>query len=259
MSQVQQIETIVSHRIRALYLISPKLAIYLLGYIFNLILYTQSLAHAGSCFFEETSIPKMPFRQVQIEIFNQKIASLPDSQDAVFVGDSLVQFWPHDLMEKSVHSSRVFNFGIGLDRTENVLWRLHAPQLTKLRPKKVVILIGANNLRTENSACAIASGIEAVVERIGEVWPEASRILIQVLPQGERFLYRDEDRQQTNMIVKRHLQGATDVKILNVDNEITCNFASSCENYQQDRIHLNQTGYEILSKLVANIIRPTSR
>ncbi|WP_342110925.1 GDSL-type esterase/lipase family protein [Methylobacterium sp. SI9] len=231
----------------------------MLQFVFSMLSVAQSPAHATSCDGEETSIPKMPSRPVQIDIFNQKMANLPGPQDVVFVGDSLVQFWPDKSLREAALSPRFFNFGVGLDRTENLLWRLQAPQLPALNPKTAVILIGANNLRANNSACAIAAGIEAVAGRVRDIWPKANRILIQVLPQGDDFSYQNDNRQQTNTLVREYLERSTNVRVLNVDSLITCNFEPSCPNYLADHLHLSQVGYETLGKVVARAIRTSSR
>jgi len=51
----------------------------------------------------------------------------------------------------------------GLVKTQHVLWRLEQGLVTRLKPKYVVLQIGANNLE-HDSAADIATGIDAIIQ-----------------------------------------------------------------------------------------------
>ncbi|MGU3480164.1 GDSL-type esterase/lipase family protein [Methylobacterium sp. D48H] len=205
---------------------------------------------ASSCETSDTSSAKQPTNQIQIDIANQKLQQLSGSPDVVFVGDSLVQFWPSELTNYAASSNKVFNFGVGLDRTQHVLWRLEAAQLQVIHPRKVYVLVGTNNLSAGDTACAIASGIEAVLRRVNEIWPHAARIVIPIPPRGNDFLFRNADRIETNRIVKDNGDRSKQWASTNIDAVISCNFTDPCGNYLPDKVHFSEAGYKSLSDLI---------
>ena len=64
-----------------------------------------------------------------------------------------------------------FNFGIGGDRTEHVLWRLENGELDEVAPKVIVLLVGTNN--HGDLADQIADGIRAIITHIRDKQPQA--------------------------------------------------------------------------------------
>lgn len=205
---------------------------------------------AETCDATSTSTAKPPTNQVQLDIFSEKIKHIDPSSNVVFVGDSLVQFWPDEKMRSAARSSKVFNFGVGLDRTQHVLWRLDADQLDRLRPRSVYVLVGTNNLRAGDTVCAIASGIEAVLNRIKELWPRSHQTVILIPPRGDDFRYRNEDRLQINAIVKADGDRTRQWDSLDVDAILSCNLTNPCQNYLPDYVHFSETGYKVLSEIV---------
>ena len=63
----------------------------------------------------------------------------------VFIGDSITEGWKANgnaVWHKYYPSRHAFNYGIGGDRTENVLWRIQHKEFDGLKPKVVVLMIG---------------------------------------------------------------------------------------------------------------------
>jgi len=69
------------------------------------------------------------------------------------LGDSLTQGWSDsgqkDLWKKYFEPVKAANFGIGGDRTQQVLWRINNGELDGITPKVVVLMIGINNMWTK--------------------------------------------------------------------------------------------------------------
>jgi len=97
--------------------------------------------------------------------------------DICFLGDSITAMWPGDLLQKTCGKAQVTNFGIGGDRTENVLWRLDRGELDKTSPKVIVLLIGTNNMGF-NTPAEIAEGVAAVIARLQVKCPSAKILLV---------------------------------------------------------------------------------
>jgi lysophospholipase L1-like esterase len=81
---------------------------------------------------------------------------------------------------------RAANFGIGGDRTQQLLWRIQHGTLEGIEPKLVVLLIGVNNLwPMTHSPSEVVDGISAVVSEIQGRLPRAQILLQGILPTGE--------------------------------------------------------------------------
>lgn len=106
--------------------------------------------------------------------------------DVLFVGDSITEGWEWNEGEhwkKHFVPLHVANFGIGGDKTQNVLWRLDHGSVGVLQPKVVVLLIGTNNFGHDNAAAAdVARGVEAVVAKLRAAFPAAKLIVHGVFP-----------------------------------------------------------------------------
>jgi lysophospholipase L1-like esterase len=107
----------------------------------------------------------------------------------LFIGDSITEGWAGEGAEtwaKHFAPLASANFGIGGDRTQQILWRLQNGTLDGIEPEIVVLLIGVNNLWTmSHSAEEVAAGIFAVVAEIQQRLPNAKILLQGILPTGE--------------------------------------------------------------------------
>ena len=74
------------------------------------------------------------------------------------------------------------NAGFSGDRTEHVLWRLEHGEIDGLKPRAVVLLIGTNNTAAGQASAEVELGIDAVVARLREKLPQASIVLLGILP-----------------------------------------------------------------------------
>lgn len=198
----------------------------------------------------ETSVPSAPKREIQLNVFNEKLASIKPDSDTVLVGDSLIQFWPDALAARDLSTRKLLNYGVGLDRTQHVLWRLDAEGLTQLHPKKVILLVGTNNLKAGDDACGIYTGIKAVALRIKTLWPRSQLTVIAVPPRGPDFAFRDDDRRAINDQLAFDAAANRAWSVLNVDSEIACGFKHPCPNYLPDDVHLSEAGYGVLGALL---------
>ena len=130
--------------------------------------------------------------------------------EIVFIGDSITHFWAGvnsvgeavPVGEKpgwqtttrrwldAFGDRRVMDMGFGLDRIQNVLWRLDHGELDGLHPKVIVLLIGTNNTggfhrSPRNTPEEIAEGTLAVVGRLHRKAPEAKVVVMAVFPRGK--------------------------------------------------------------------------
>lgn len=108
--------------------------------------------------------------------------------DIVFLGDSITERWRYagkEVWAERYAPRKAVNFGIGGDRTENVLWRIQNGELEGITPRVVVLLIGTNNF-SRNTSPEIVAGIDAVVAEIRRRTPDAKILLMGVFPRDEK-------------------------------------------------------------------------
>jgi hypothetical protein len=101
-------------------------------------------------------MPRPPSTPSALKRLNRLAANLPRAADLILVGDSLAAGWPTDLIAQPWQ--HVFNFGLPGDRIQHTLWRLDVLPLAHLRPERVVILLGTNNLGDGDEPDTIAAG-----------------------------------------------------------------------------------------------------
>lgn len=109
-------------------------------------------------------------------------AEAATSHDIVFLGDSITdRARREEVWNKHFDSMKTVNFGIGGDRTENLLWRIQNGELSGPEPKVVVLLIGTNNLRV-NTNDEIVEGITAVVQEVRSRVSKSKLLLLGLFP-----------------------------------------------------------------------------
>jgi lysophospholipase L1-like esterase len=107
------------------------------------------------------------------------------TSDIVFIGDSTTEGWltaGKEIWDRLYAPRHAFNFGVHGDMTQNVLWRLNNMDISNLKPKVAVVLIGTNNLA--NNPHEIADGIKEILGNTQEFFPGVKIILVSILPNG---------------------------------------------------------------------------
>ena len=118
--------------------------------------------------------------------------------DLCFLGDSITQGWPGELLHERFGKYRVANFGIGGDRCENVLWRLENGELANTSVKVIVLLLGTNNsgMNTpEEMALGVATVLSCTIFAAisGSSVATALSIGSSAIPQMKRFGYPERN------------------------------------------------------------------
>ncbi|MCM5558355.1 GDSL-type esterase/lipase family protein [Pleomorphomonas sp. JP5] len=185
-------------------------------------------------------------------------AARPEWADIVLIGDSLFAGWRSDL-PAAFPSSSIYDFAVGGDRAPNVLWRLESTDLSSLRPLAAALLIGTNDLAAGTPACAVATGIETIVERLQVIWPKTPVFVLTIPPRGADFHALDDRRLEVNRAIATLADRLPNVHAVAIDDDaFTCgqydksrqaNAAAqrlSCGNYADDNLHFSTAGYVVL-------------
>lgn len=180
---------------------------------------------------------------------HETLLAAPKKQvDLVVVGDSIAMGWNQQAWAK--RSVTMFNLGVGGDRAQNTLWRLASDEWKSLSPKRVIVILGTNNLAPTGSgrSCVVVAALKKVFERIAELWPKAQIGVFEIFPRGKEFAERDSERREVNAELRK-IKGITAIN----GEEIACGFQQPCPNYSPDNLHLSGSGYEFLTDSIQRI------
>lgn len=224
---------------------------------------TEQLKNCDSYEVEVTTSPSPLQLRYQVAAFHKLAQNIPKQSDVLVIGDSQAALWPPELLQDTFVGQSVFNFGIKGDKTQGVLWRLENTDLSLLKPKVILLQIGGNNLR-DSSDCGIAAGVNEVIKKLHDEWPDAKMIFLEIPPRGGGFLGTNEKRKSANMMIAGSWNSQEWFRSSNLDQDLTCNLLqdstpqirvkqptiSPCNNYQNDHIHLTSSGYEMLGRSI---------
>lgn len=167
----------------------------------------------------------------------QKGYAVKSNAELVLIGDSWAGRWD----VRTFAPFRVVNLGIGGFRTQNTLWQLAMPEWSMINARKVLLILGGNNLH-DDKPCAITLGLTKVIERIKQLWPAANIGFLEIPPFGTQFLYKNAERMEVNASMRK----VPNLKTINVDDAITCDWHQPCPNFEKDNEHFTSLGYRIL-------------
>jgi lysophospholipase L1-like esterase len=167
--------------------------------------------------------------------------------DICFLGDSITQGWPDDLLKQYFDSYRPANFGIGGDRAENVLFRLQNGELADTTPKLIVVLLGINNLGMGNTPGEAALGIALVLRKLRTKIPEAKILLLGVFPSKQAE--NDAKIRQINDYLAKMDDGKI-IRFLNINAQFVAKDGKLRHDLFRDAVHLNRNGYIIWAESI---------
>jgi len=178
-----------------------------------------------------------------------------DKINLLFLGDSITAGWLWtgwglNVWNKDYAPLHAADFGIGYNRTQNVLWQIDHGELEGIHPKVVVLLIGTNNMGNEdngkprNSLPEIVEGVAAIVEDVRVKLPESKLLLIGVFPRGHKDdSIRAQVKELNSQLAK--LAGGKMVRFLDINSKLMAPDGSISENFRPDFLHPKAQGYQI--------------
>jgi len=198
---------------------------------------------AFSSFAQKTrdTIPNMPKHyQERLAVFKkEKVVT----GKIVFLGNSITEGanW-----KKLLKDSTVINRGISGDITFGVLNR--ADEVIKLKPSKLFVLIGINDLYKEIPDEIILQNIFSFVRMLKSGTPGTKIFIQSILPVNKTFknFPKNYDKDEHITTINTQLQklgkhfGYT---YIDLHNQFTNNSMQLDEKYSYDGLHLNSVGY----------------
>jgi len=232
-----------------------------------------SLLCAGSVFAQDkpinVTIPVVPqgvnsavFSAPRGEWFQRALSANARARAAaepirlIFDGDSITDGWQGN--GKEVWAERygklnAFDFGIGGDRTQHVLWRLDQGQVDGLKPSLIALMIGTNNTGS-NTPEEIAEGVKTIIAEYQKRCPEAVILLQAVFPRGEKA--DNPIRAKVKAINELISKFGDNKKVLYVDfgDKFLEADGSISPEIMKDFLHPTAKGYQIWADAIAPIV-----
>ena len=162
----------------------------------------------------------------------------------IFLGDSMTDNgnWK-DLFPRE----HVINMGIGGDTTQGILNRL--PQVIRLKPKKIFLMVGTNDLCYNRSIPDTLANYDTILALLQESLPDTELYVESVLPFNDRIFPVHYLRTNDNITVLndgiRQLAAAHGLPYLDITSDFTNNNGRLAADLTVDGLHLNHSGYEI--------------
>jgi beta-glucosidase len=186
--------------------------------------------------------------QERHKLLNQRAAEAGGKAQVVFIGDSITQGWEGEGKEtwaRYYARRNAVNLGIGGDRTQHVLWRLDHGNLSGLKPKAVVLMIGTNNSNGEdNTPGQIAEGIAAIVKKLRTTLPDTKILLHAIFPRGENFNPQRGKLAMINQVIRKLADGKN-VFWVDFGHQFLNDDGTLPRELMPDYLHLTKKGYEI--------------
>jgi len=158
--------------------------------------------------------------------------------ELLFIGDSITEQWRWGAgapVWKQRFEDRAFDFGLGADKTQHVLWRLQNFDLSFLKPKIAVLMIGTNNVG--DSPEDIAAGVRAVIAAIQDKFPGVKVVLCSILPNA-----RANDKMAAANKLLAPLADGRNVLYLDLASKFTPE-GDNWKGLSRDKLHLTTEGY----------------
>lgn len=183
------------------------------------------------------------FRQLNVERRTLFASRRQEDRGAlVFAGDSLTQGWSTLEQDFAHLRVKVANRGIGGDTTPNLLHRFKQDVLD-LKPRGLVVLIGANDLGEHTSPADIAINLREMLRRVRERYPRLPVAWCLIMPREPDQGYPERVRELNALI---RAMAPKDRRLTIVDTYAPLALpdgSSRPECFQPDRLHLNEAGY----------------
>src|SRR5690349_5458070 len=155
-----------------------------------------------------------------------------DHIDIYFEGDSITRRWgATDYPELLANWKQNFfgwnaaDFGLGADRTQNILWRLQNGELDGINPKIIVLLAGTNNVGNTAPAggidakvADITGGLQAILRTMQTKAPGAAIVLTAIFPRNDNMAVMPVIDGINNNLAK--LADGKKVRYLNVNDKL---------------------------------------
>ena len=201
------------------------------------------------------SLPRLEWF-ARVKNNNDNAAKIAEGIHLVFDGDSITDGWHkagQQIWMERYAKFGAFDFGIGGDRTENLLWRLSQGQLKEIHPKLVLLMIGTNNL-SSNTNEQIAEGVKAIIDQYRKLCPDATILLQGIFPRAADATNPLRERiKEINKIIASYADGKN-IRFLDFGDKFLEPDGSMSPEVMPDFLHPSPKGYQIWAEAIQPVI-----
>ena len=194
---------------------------------------------------EELVLAAEEYYANKLVVYAEKNEEYADYEvDIAFIGDSLTDGYD---IEKYYPEYKVENRGIAGDTTHGLLARLDV-SVYQLKPRVIVMLIGANNFDT------MFDDYEDLIIGIQENLPDTKLIICSLTSMGREWGKNNHKAAFNNVKIKAYAEkyGCPFVDLYTPLLNFETN--SIYESYNTDGGHLTPEGYEVLTKQIKPVV-----
>ena len=179
----------------------------------------------------------------------------------IFFGDSITEMYNIEHYYQDIYIK--YNCGVGGATSNELLW-ICDEAVIKYQPKVVVMMIGINDLGNTVmlSPKEIAVNIKNIIDLIRGNCPQTQILLLSTLPCVESLRsYHQVPGIRCNDLVEMIYQQCQDIiidpktRFVSIFEEFIDENKEALIEYYQDGLHLNELGYEKLTRLIKPIIQ----
>jgi len=167
--------------------------------------------------------------------------------DLLFIGDSITHGWERGgkpTWDQYYGHRKAVNLGFGADRTQHVLWRLIHGGLDAIRPQVAVVMIGTNNVNSDNPN-EIFAGVRGVCNTLRGILPETKILLLAIFPRGATDNnWRRSVNNAANALIAE-LDDGDRIHYLDIGDAFLEPDGTLPESIMPDALHPNARGYQI--------------
>lgn len=185
-----------------------------------------------------------------------RVKQTPDAQ-VVFLGDSITAGWAHagkPVWDGAIAPLKPLNLGVAGDQTQHVLWRMANGELDGLHPKAIVLLIGTNNTG-RYGGLEIAHGVEAIVKRLRERFPDTTIVLTAIFPRGEKPTDPARAKIATANEWIAKLAADKMVRFIDIGPKLLQQDGTIAKEIMPDFLHLAEPAYQAWADAVVPLIK----
>ena len=176
----------------------------------------------------------------------------------VFISNSIVHFWggfpkakisiePQSWSQNFNHLG-MRNYSFGWDRIENVLWRVYHGELDGFKAKKILVMIGTNNIHINNDE-EILEGLNLLMKGIKSRQPSAEITFLGLLPRRD---YEHRIKKLNFKIAK--LTSENGLYFGELGNVLLNSEGNIDESLFSDGLHPNSKGYLRLREVLIPLV-----
>ena len=182
---------------------------------------------------------------------------VPEGQ-IVFVGDSLTECFK---INEFFPNIGVYNRGIASDTTTGVLERLH-DNVIVLKPRKVLVQIGTNDLRARTKIPVIVNNIQKILSELKTKLPKARIYFLSLYPVNPKavifspflvFPRKNKQIKKINALMKAYCED-NHFPFINIYDHLTDQKGNLKKEYTVEGLHISYNGYLVIAKLLEPLL-----